>query len=78
MTIFCGCVGLLIAAWMLYSLHLRRRFSNRFQKFQKQGMFKFKMLQQFDKCEATLGDIMRGERATLGKTITDVRLELRL
>ena len=41
-------------------------------------MFKFKMLQQFDKCEATLGDIMRGERATLGKTITDVRLELRL
>ena len=39
---------------------------------------KFEMLQQFDKCEVTLGDIMRGERATLGKTITDVRLELRL
>jgi cytoskeletal protein RodZ len=36
------------------------------------------MLQNFDKCEATLGDVMRGERATLGKTITDVRLEFRL
>ena len=36
------------------------------------------MLQQFDDFEVTLGDIMRGERATLGKSITDVRLELRL
>ena len=36
------------------------------------------MLQDFDKCEAPLGDVMRGERATLGKTITDVRLEFRL
>ena len=41
-------------------------------------IFKFNMLQNFDKYEATLGDVMRGERATLGKTITDVRLELRL
>ena len=36
------------------------------------------MLQKFDKCEATLDDIMRGERATHGKTSTDVRLEFRL
>ena len=41
-------------------------------------IFKFKMLQNFDTSEATLGDVMRGERATLGKTITDVRLEFRL
>ena len=41
-------------------------------------IFKFKMLQNFDKCEATLDDIMRGERATHGKTSTDVRLEFRL
>ena len=33
------------------------------------------MLQQFYNFEVTLGDIVRGERATLGKSITDVRLE---
>ena len=36
------------------------------------------MYQEFDDFEVTLGDIMRGERATRGKSITDVRLELRL
>ena len=49
-----------------------------FRNLKNKEIFKFKMLQNFDKCEATLGDVMRGERATLGKTITDVRLELRL
>ena len=40
-------------------------------------IFKFKMFQNLYTSEATLCDVMRGERATLGKTITDVRLELR-
>ena len=32
----------------------------------------------FDDYEISLGDIIRGERATQGKSVTDVRLELRL
>ena len=32
----------------------------------------------FDDFDVTLGDIIRGERATQAKSITDVRLELRL
>ena len=32
----------------------------------------------FDDFDVTLGDIMRGERATQGISVTDVRLELRL
>ena len=63
---------------MLYSCISDEDFQIDFRNPKNKEMFKFKMLQQFDKCEATLGDIMRGERATLGKTITDVRLELRL
>ena len=32
----------------------------------------------FDDYELTLGDIMRGERATLGKSLLDVQRELRI
>ena len=32
----------------------------------------------FDDYDISLGDIIRGERATQGKSVTDVRLELRL
>ena len=35
-------------------------------------------LKFFDDFDVTLGDIMRGERATQGISVTDVRLELRL
>ena len=35
-------------------------------------------LKLFDEFDVTLGDIMRGERATQGISITDVRLDLRL
>ena len=32
----------------------------------------------FDDYELTLGDVMRGERATLGKSLLDVQRELRI
>ncbi len=35
-------------------------------------------LKGFDDYELKLGDIMRGERATLGKSLLDVQRELRI
>ena len=35
-------------------------------------------LKGFDDYQLTLGDVMRGERATLGKSLLDVQRELRI
>ncbi|MGB1154130.1 MAG: helix-turn-helix domain-containing protein, partial [Paracoccaceae bacterium] len=37
-----------------------------------------KGLKGFDDYQLTLGDLMRGERATLGKSLLDVQRELRI
>ena len=37
-----------------------------------------KKLKGFDDFEVSLGDMMRGERATLGKSLLDVQRDLRI